>query len=194
MFHEHIKSATTTEHRQAEEHSYGREIMGRTLNPTQYAHLLVANYSYISAWEDQWDKLAFEVPASLQLDSRRKSDLLRSDLEKAGVSPSSVKPAEIALPENYAQFMGRMYVIEGSTMGGAVIEKQLKLNENLNQSGFEFYGGYGPDLMPRWRSFLAELNQITSEADQEECITWAKQSFRDMEACFINAKSGASML
>ncbi|MBO6516546.1 MAG: biliverdin-producing heme oxygenase [Bacteroidia bacterium] len=191
MLHERIKAATTQEHMSAEKHSYGREIMDRSLTSTQYSELLVANYSYIAAWERQWDELGKTFGLDLNLDSRRKTTLLEEDLRKQGIDPSHVSVTELDVPGTRAQFLGRMYVIEGSTLGGAVIEKQLKLNPNLNDSGFAFYGGYGQDLIPYWKAFLAVLNTIEDTVEQDEAIAWAKASFTDMEQCFISARFGS---
>lgn len=189
MLHEKIKYATTTDHHNAEKHSYGREIMSRTLTKSQYAQLLVANYSYIAPWEQQWNNIDGIDVSTLTLSDREKTSLLEQDLNSLGIDPTTIPLASIEVPTTYAQFMGRMYVIEGSTLGGAVIEKQLKLNPNLEGSSFHFYGGYGPNLMPFWKSFLAELNSVESEEAHTEAILWAKKCFNDMEQAFINAKT-----
>ena len=189
MLHERIKSSTTEDHKNAERHSYGAEIMSRSLTKTQYAQLLIANYSYIAPWEKQWAEISGIDTSSLQLEVRKKTGMLENDLRALGIDPTSVAQASIALPTNLAQFLGRMYVIEGSTLGGAMIEKQLQQNNNLTDCSFEFYGGYGKDLIPLWKSFLATLNTVEDNAAQEEAIEWAKQSFKDMENSFIQAKT-----
>lgn len=189
MLHEKIKTSTTIDHKNAEKHSYGHEIMSRSLTKEQYAQLLVANYTYIAAWEKQWAQLSNMDTTQFDLTSRSKTTLLENDLKSMGVDPSNSILIDLETPSTLAQFVGRMYVIEGSTLGGAMIEKQLQLNPNLNDCSFEFYGGYGPNLIPFWKSFLAELNKIENEDDQNEAVLWAKRSFNDMETCFINAKS-----
>ncbi len=189
MLHERIKSATSVDHKNTESQSYGREIMSRTLTKAQYTDILIANYMYVSGWEEQWGKLPFELPATLNMTGRKKTQLLKNDLHKLGINPNEIQVLSIDLPKDYAQFMGRMYVIEGSTLGGAVIQKQLALNENLNGLSFDFYGGYGPGLIPNWKTFLGELNQITEAAQEDEAISAAKACFKDMEVCFRNAKT-----
>lgn len=189
MFHELIKSATTQHHQDAEKHSYGREIMSRTLTAEQYTELLIANYRYIAAWEKQWSNLPFSIPAGLQLESRKKVGLLTNDLNGRGIDVAQLPEFNLPPVNSFHAFMGRMYVIEGSTLGGAVIGKQLMQNTNLAGSTFHFYGAYGPMLMPNWKAFLAELNTIEDERDQQECIEAAKQCFMDVERCFIEAKN-----
>lgn len=189
MFHEIVKSATTEDHKNAEKHSYGAEIMSRTLNKQQYSQLLVANYMYIAAWEAQWSELMDYNSDNLHLDSRRKMELLEQDFAELGINKDDLPSLELPMPATKAQFLGRMYVIEGSTLGGAMISKQLMANSNLAGLDFRFYGGYGPMLIPFWKQFLEELNAVTYEEDQAECIAWAKQSFQDMENCFLQSKN-----
>jgi heme oxygenase len=188
MLHEQIKQATAQHHKDAEQHSYGREIMSKTLTRDQYTQLLIANYTYIKAWESEWDSLPFEIPTSLQLDARKKVDLLENDLRHLNIEPSSVRAFDLTPAQSYEEFMGRMYVIEGSTLGGAVIEKQLRLNPNLEGAQFAFYGGYGKELIPHWKAFLAELNNITETGQMEVAIESAKSCFRAVESCFKMAK------
>lgn len=147
--------------------------MSRSLTKNQYAQLLIANYSYIAAWEKQWAELPTIDTSALQLDQRFKTELLENDLRSIGVNPSQITKCSIESPSNLAQFLGRMYVIEGSTLGGAVIEKQLKLNANLTGCSFEFYGGYGSNLIPFWKAFLAQLNTVEDTSDQQTAIEWA---------------------
>lgn len=188
MFRERIKSATTTEHQNAEKHSYGREIMSRTLSKEQYGHLLIANYRYIKPWEDQWVDAEFDTNA-LQLDIRKKASLLEDDMRSLGINPDDIDTIKLETCTSYAEFMGRMYVIEGSTMGGAVIVKQLGLNPDLEGLSFNFYGGYGAELLNNWRSFIGILNTIEDESDQDVAIASAKSTFNAMEECFIQAKT-----
>ncbi|MFT5725879.1 MAG: heme oxygenase [Bacteroidia bacterium] len=188
MLHERIKTATTVDHKNAERHSYGAEIMSGQLTRQEYTALLIANYMYIKPWEAQWKSLSAIMTSSINIEHRRKTTLLEDDLKAVGIDPASIQCLQLDLPVNLAQCLGRMYVIEGSTLGGAVIEKQLKRNPSLQDCTYNFYGGYGPALIPMWRAFLAELNVITEENAQLESIEWARKCFNDVESCFIQAK------
>ncbi|MFT4521214.1 MAG: heme oxygenase [Bacteroidia bacterium] len=187
-----LKTETATQHAHTESFSYGKEIMSRTLNTSQYQELLIANYLYIKAWEDQWASLSFDVPESMNLQARRKSTWLVNDLKALGLDVSKLPVFTIASVSSYAAFLGRMYVIEGSTMGGAVISKQLALNEHLTGYNFQFYGAYGPELLPMWRSFLAHLDAIATEDDSDETIAAAKESFSRFSEAFAAAKSAVA--
>jgi len=110
MLHERIKSATTTDHHNAEKHSYGQVIMSRTLFKDQKGHLLIANYRYIKPWEDQWSETTFDTTA-LQLDMRKKASLLEDDMRSLGIDPNKIETTQLETSTSYAEFMGRMYVI-----------------------------------------------------------------------------------
>ncbi|MFT5512919.1 MAG: heme oxygenase [Bacteroidia bacterium] len=189
MLHEQIKSATSIDHQNTEKHSYGQEIMSRTLTKEQYTQLLIANYRYIAAWEGQWASSGSFDLTPLQLELRSKKSLLETDLRSLNIDPVSIQLCTIESPKNKPEYLGRMYVVEGSTLGGAMIQKQLKLNPNLEGCTFNFYGGYGANLIPFWKAFLTELNTIVDEDQQQQSILWAKKCFNDMEDCFLHARS-----
>lgn len=177
MIREQIKIQTKPQHDAVEEVSYSSQIMDHSLNKEQYQQLVRINYILNSSFEDTWNKLPFDLPEGLMIEHRRKANMLKSDLELLGLEQPelSTVPFDIS---SYPAFMGALYVFEGSTLGGAVILKQLQKNENLNGiDNFHFYGAYGERIGMMWKLFLDELEKIQDESEVDECIAAAQKTF-----------------
>jgi heme oxygenase len=89
---------------------------------------LIHNYKLISRYEPQIHEKLKNYP-ELKLDSRTKIDALKTDLNKLNILTESETPTHNL--ENEAEAFGALYVMEGSTLGGNVIAKQLKKIRNL---------------------------------------------------------------
>jgi heme oxygenase len=178
---EKLKAATTTEHDDLEEKMFVGNIMSKTLSIAQYKQLLLTNYLIHANYETEiFSKIEASIAESLHLDERAKLGALEKDLVQA-----ALPPATIVIP-NYRNWtpwkaLGAMYVLEGATMGGKVIYKQLLANPNFSKVNFKFnyYHCYGDQLMSKWTEFVTVLN-TTDEAHHAEVIEGAKVMFAEI--------------
>jgi Heme oxygenase len=130
MIRERIKTETAKHHEAVEAVGYSGQIMSGKLTLEEYKKLIITNLALNKAFEAQWNNLPFDVPNSLLLDQRRKTEALEKDATILGVSIP--KRNSTSFPtSSYATFLGTLYVFEGSTLGGAIIYKHLKQNTNL---------------------------------------------------------------
>lgn len=177
MIRERIKNETASLHKALEEQSYGNRIMSGMLTEAEYKHILRMNYETNAAFENTWAELGFELPDSLMLGQRRKTPSILQDMEALGMETPTL-PALNFPSSSYAEFIGALYVFEGSTLGGAVILKQLKKNSNLEHiSSYHFYDVYGERIGMLWKIFLDHLTQITNEKEVQACIDAANNTF-----------------
>jgi heme oxygenase len=89
----------------------------------------------------------------------RKSEWLCQDLQSIGARPvESFTPAGGI--DSWAQAMGVLYVLEGSTLGLQVVRKQLQDKHPALQHAGRFMLGYGPDTGRHWRAFLAQFESL----------------------------------
>jgi heme oxygenase len=79
--------------------------------------------------------------------------------------------------------MGCLYVLEGSTLGGQMLQRHFKRQLALEEHrGLTFFTGYGPDTPTRWKQFGAWLEQ--GSLDEAVLLATARQTFLSLEGWF----------
>jgi heme oxygenase len=82
-----------------------------------------------------------------------------------------------------AEALGAFYVLEGSSLGGRVILKELK-SRGASLTGLGFLDPYGPDTGQRWRSFLVILERELNSCEQKaDAVKGAMNTFAFANAC-----------
>ena len=125
----------------------------------------------------------YEHPGLRASERLNKRSLLLKDLEELGVSPVDLpvtQPAELSREECWGAF----YVLEGSTLGGAMICKKLKEQEGIDFP-LRFYGAYGRDTGTMWSAFRKVFTEKTNPSEK-----WSAPVIRGAEkayACFLEA-------
>jgi len=114
---------------------------------------------------------------NLQLDvqQRSKSPLLLRDLREIGMQPWTAHTIPLCetLPDltNPAQVWGCLYVLEGSTLGGALISKHFKEGLGLTADhGCAFFSSYGSNVGSMWRMFTRTLEAYACGHHEEDSI------------------------
>ena len=140
-----------------------------------YQQILQCFYSFVSRWES-W--AASHVPANLAalVTERRRSGLLERDFAFFSISPdfpeATSEPLLQALVDGLdsgsvkyeAAFLGSMYVLEGSTLGGQYIARNVEQNLGLSAGeGDAYFRGYGNQTMVKWGEFRQLLDAIPDE-------------------------------
>lgn len=149
-----LKAATAAEH-VAIEKSIDWER--RFATPEGYARFLRAWRSFYAEAEtvlarQPWAVLGYDFEA------RRKTGWLDQDLARlpaaSGLASPLAEPS-VPQPEDLAAAIGACYVLEGATLGGQFIARQLKALGITPDQGGAFYAGYGPLTGERWTAFRA---------------------------------------
>ncbi len=94
---------------------------------------------------------------------RRRLHLLAADLSALGVSRHSqatLPLCPVTTLRDAAEALGSLYVMEGSTLGGRIIQRNIKrcLGE-IGRASCSYFNGYGAETGSMWLSFLAELDK-----------------------------------
>lgn len=179
MIRERIKAETHDAHMHLEQISHSSKIMDGSLDLKSYQNLILSNYITNLAFEQTWDSLPFAVPESLLLAQRNKKSMLEKDLALLNLEKPEIP--KLFHFDDYATFMGALYVFEGSTLGGAVICRKLKENPHLSHLDFHFYASYGERLGMMWKMFLDHLIQIEDPEEVNRCIESANHTFSVVE-------------
>jgi heme oxygenase len=171
-----LRTATTPEHERVEALM---PLMSANLTRADYIGVLQHIYPLLAGWE-LWAKAHAPAEYATLLATRQRSSLLASDLAHFGSSlPATHFPAQQvpALGESPAAFLGAMYVIEGSTLGGQHIARHIEPLLNLSaDGGTAYFRGYGEHTGEQWREFKAALAAVPDEQG-ETLILAAKGMF-----------------
>jgi heme oxygenase len=194
MLQQVLKEATKTNHDELETLMFVNEIMSGTLSLHQYQQILTTNYIVHKAFEDfLFENLSMDLAQQLDISYRHKLAALRADMQELNINlPEDNILEDVIFEKDDASILGALYVMEGATLGGSVIVKKLQTNPQLNNLGlnFNYYGAYGDQLMPRWKTFCEVLNQ-QPESDYQKALLGARKMFYCMAQIQQNNKVSA---
>lgn len=190
-FLERLRSATHPAHKALEELPVSRSIVQPDLRLDQYAHYLSLMLEVHRDIERNIFPLLNEIIPDLA--TRKKSPLIEADLSylQQPFPADAEAPITALIPNPSVAFaMGILYVIEGSTLGGRVILKNIQATLQLNQwSGASYFNGYGDHTGINWKNFLQLLTQFEAERDcSEEIINGAEFAFLAIHRHFEAAR------
>ena len=129
-------------------------------------------------------------PLRLALPSRSHSSCLADDLAALGRDPCGVPcTCPTLLPDlpSFAHALGARYVLEGATLGGRLILRDVKARVGAPIAGATlFFGGRGEAVGPMWQSFRAGLDDFGRAQPQlcADVVTGAERAFGAMLAWF----------
>lgn len=173
-----LKERTANLHNTLEDVMYATAIMTGKLTPVQYKHIIHVNYlahcrleplvyGHLSVYEER-----------LRLPFRHKLRALQKDTAFLSLNVENNQPVlKEPLIKTCTAALGTMYVLEGATLGGNVILKQLQKNPTFNGYPHHYYNIYGVQVGRMWQSFLDVLNTVVPQAEFELCINSAIAAF-----------------
>jgi heme oxygenase len=149
-----------------------------------YRNLLSRFFGFIAALEGSLvviDDLQIWLP---DVSERWKTPLLIKDLELSGIS-SEQCPICTIIPDirSVGTAFGCLYVLEGSTLGGQIIARQVYKHLGLTpENGCQFFSSYGATVGPMWKNFGEHLETwcAANEVCRGEIVRSAAETF----ACF----------
>ena len=129
-----------------------------------YAAILARFYGIHEPIESQLREMPMLDDLGLDIVSRRKSLLIERDLRSLGWAEDAIGciPKSNSLPRltSVPEALGSMYVLEGSTLGGQIIRREVEKRLGFTPDrGCAFFAGYGdPGTRENWTQFIAALN------------------------------------
>lgn len=178
-FAKDLKNATTPLHVKLESLPISQSIVSPQLSIQEYLHYLDLMHDIVVAVEEfVFPKVGSEVSS---LDQRRKRRLFEEDFKALNYKKDKGGRIEGLSEEvNSTGFaMGILYVIEGSSLGGRVILKNIQKNLNLEpDSGAAYFAGYGERTGMLWKDFMEILvNHKHTNKNGDEIIAGANHAF-----------------
>ena len=117
----------------------------------------------------QWSSYDFD------LNQRMKTGLIERDLQAFGwtapaITALPVCPFPPSLPD-FHHAVGCLYVLEGATLGGQLIARQLHATLDLtSHHGAAFFTSYGAAVGPMWLGFRALVGAVAQSTAAEDAI------------------------
>lgn len=185
-----LREQTRREHEATES---ALPLMDPGLTMEAYKSVLCALLPIIDGWERWIGRQAPESVGPL-LAKRRRSDLLRQDLRFFGVEAGEAVAGrevvdwaavvsgggakeQVSAEEFEAGVMGAFYVMEGSTLGGRFIARQVEAAFGLEPGrGDAYFQGHGEATGALWRETTAAIAAVP-EAQSDRVIAAARRAF-----------------
>ena len=179
-FLEKLRFATTQSHTNLEALPVSASIMNPAVTNTQYALYLGLMHDVVKDAEENIFPMVHNVLP--ELDIHPKAQFIRADLAVLDATPKydAVKPLSGNLTTISVAFaLGIMYVIEGSSLGGRVILKNISgALGHSEESGARYFAGYGGETGSHWKNFLSQLiNYENDTKSEDEIIAGANYAF-----------------
>ncbi|TCO71854.1 biliverdin-producing heme oxygenase [Chromatocurvus halotolerans] len=176
-----LKCDTAALHKAVERHlpfpaSYeSTESYARVLGVFHRFQLQVAAYTA---------RYGSQVAAQLALTRRNRLPLIERDMRRLGIGTETACDNTANRPSllltSLDEFYGCLYVSEGSTLGGNIIQKaMLKMHGKTALEWTHYLNPYGQQIFPMWQTFRSVLNEeiATGNVALEEVTKGAIKSF-----------------
>ena len=184
-----LRTETASLHERVE---HAVALPARLRSEASYAELLTRFYGLCAPLEEELQRAAVVASIApelvgLDLGSCRRASRIVDDLRVLGWNDAAIAaiPRLEELPplNDAASVYGCLYVLEGSTLGGQVISREVELRLGFTpQHGCSFFAGYGEQTRTMWTSFCRQLTAF-AEANptaHDEIVAAAAETF----ACF----------
>ncbi|MGZ0714731.1 biliverdin-producing heme oxygenase [Pseudomonas palleroniana] len=156
------------------------------LDAQWYQRLLQAYYGFYAPMEVSLYASGL-IPAGFDPAQRVKTPTLVNDLKALGLDDEAIRalPYCCQLPtfDTPAACLGALYVLEGATLGGQVLRREMAQRLAVNaDNGGAFLNIYGAETGRRWKDFLDYLGCLPLDADAKaRAVIAARSTFSGFE-------------
>lgn len=173
MIHERLKRLTAPFHTMIEANRFATSLMSGAMSLDEYGEWLLRYYAFHKRIEECFDLFQNEALAyDLDVEMRKKVALLEADLQSLDVVIPADTGCEVHTIGSLHDLFGSMYVLEGSTMGGMVIAKQIERHFG-SDAPKSYFLPYRERHMEMWRGFLSALATFHEKSGEDERIVVA---------------------
>ncbi len=177
-----LRSGTAAEHAELER---SLDLLDPALDRGRLTDVLARMHGFWQAAESGLDTWADRHPGDAGRVSwarRRRAGLFAADLAALGATGAADRP-DLPPPAGTDEAMGRLYVLEGSTLGGVFIDRHLASVPGLSGLRLRAFSPYGPETGAMWHAFRrATRDRIAAGGDAAAMVTAARQTFGALAA------------
>jgi heme oxygenase len=172
-----LRLETRPFHDAVEQNPFNLALGTGTVTAADTAQFLAKMYGFLESYEAQLHAHAAAFGPAWKLDYRYRAPLILQDLARLGHDAAPPLYPEQLPPTSRAQLLGAMYVLEGSTLGGQVIARQL---DKAGIAAHAFFTGRAERTGPLWKVFCEQLTEAaeTGEDDPAAIVAGAVHTFQ----------------
>lgn len=170
-FLDNLRSKTSESHKNLEAIPISKLLVNPNISLHAYSLYLSLMHDVVRDFEEKIYPIMEDV--ILDISERKKASLILNDLKFIGEEKkkghSVFKNSNVNFSVPFA--MGMLYVLEGSTLGGRFILKNIQENLKLNEeNGVSYFAGYGNKTGSYWKKYLQFLTDFEALTNSEEEI------------------------
>jgi heme oxygenase (biliverdin-IX-beta and delta-forming) len=177
-----LRSGTAAEHADLER---SLDLLDPALDRTRLTRVLERMHGFWQEAEAGLDAWAARFPSDAGQVSwarRRRAGLFAADLTTLGARGADGGP-ELPVPADTDEALGRMYVMEGSTLGGVFIDRHLATVPELSGLRLRAFSPYGAETGAMWHGFRrAARERVAGGGDAATMVAAARQTFGALAA------------
>lgn len=176
----HLRRDTSAQHEAVETNRFNQHLASGTATAADAAWFLGKLYGFVAPLEARLAELASQLDPAWELPARRRAHLILPDLHDLLGPAAAPPPLAAALPPltTLAEALGVLYVLEGSTLGGQVIARQLAKAGIVG--GQRYFTAYGPLTGPRWQTTCRLLAEAATPENEAAIVAAATRTFHDL--------------
>jgi heme oxygenase len=172
-----LRTETAAEHRSVEE---TLDLLSPQLTRARLTDVLVRMHGFWRSAEaglDAWAQAHRADAERVQWSRRRRSPLFAADLTALGAAPAG-EPALPDVPDTDAA-LGRLYVLEGSSLGGVFIDRHLAtLPQLAGDRRPSSFSPYGERTGAMWHAFRTVTRaHVAAGGDADRLVDAARTTF-----------------
>lgn len=176
-----LRSGTAAEHESVER---TLDLLAPELDRSRLTGVLTRMHGFWRAAEAGLDDWAARFPSDAEAvtwSARRRSGLFAADLGRLGAVPSDAGPVLPPVGDT-DDALGRLYVLEGSTLGGTFIDRHLTGLPSLSGVRLRAFTPYGAETGAMWHAFRrVTRDRVAGGGDADAMLTAATGTFRALE-------------
>jgi heme oxygenase (biliverdin-IX-beta and delta-forming) len=177
-----LRTGTATEHAALER---SLDLLDPALGRPRLTEVLTRMHGFWLAAEaglDDWAGLHPADAADVNWTRRRRAGLFAADLMALGTDGAGAPPCLASLGGT-DEALGRMYVLEGSTLGGTFIDRHLAGLPQLSGVRLRSFSPYGDETGSMWHAFRRSVrDRVAAGGDADVMVTAARDTFGALAA------------
>ena len=160
-----LRTETRPYHDAVEQNEFNQALAAGAPSEAATARFLAKMYGFLVPYEEALLVHAPALGPAWELPGRQRAHLILEDLHAV---PGQL-PLCPAMPPlaTVPQLLGALYVLEGSTLGGQVLARQLA---KAGSHQVRYFTGYGALTGPRWKALCQLLGEAAPDAATEDEI------------------------